>query len=176
MSQIHPVQFLLDDHRVIEDVLNAFENRIEKLPESPLKPSWMGDALAFFRNFVEGCHHSREEALLFPYLRVAGLLEEHECGARFVEGLEAHLAAARQGDMVATRALRREGLAYVEFVRKHIRKEDALLHEVARQPATRAEISRLYEEADPEQFHEMDQNTYESYLALADSLCSARAA
>jgi hemerythrin-like domain-containing protein len=176
VSQIHPVQFLLDDHRVIEDVLNAFERKLAPLPEGALPVFWLADALRFFRRFVEGCHHNREETLIFPYLRVAGLLEEHESGERYVQRLEAHLAEARKGDREAVIALRRDGLAYAQLLREHIRKEDVLLHEVARQPGPRDEINRLYEEASPEQFHEMTDNTYEDFLALADALCSVRAA
>lgn len=55
MSRIHPVQQLLDEHRLIEGVLNAFAGRLRGLPAAPFSGNWFFDALDFFRHFVEGC-------------------------------------------------------------------------------------------------------------------------
>ena len=173
MSQIHPVQSLLDEHILIEAVLEAFEAKLQRLPGVVFPAPWLADALDFFTNFVEGCHHNREEELVFPHLREAGLLQEHDAGTASVKKLQASMEAAGRGDPQAIENLRREGLDYVQFLRDHISREDELLHRVASQPATEQEILRLQEGAAPEQFHRMDQETYERYVALADALSAA---
>ena len=176
MSQIHPVQLLLDEHRMIEDILNAFEARLRGLPAAPFSGHWFFDALDFFRHFVEGCHHNREEQVVFPQLRAAGLLEEHDAGAGYLDRLEAILPRAWDGDLNAVDQFRHEGLAYIHFLREHIRREDELLHWVTRQPSTEAEIHRIREEAEPEQYHHMDPDTYQNYLKAADRLVANQAA
>ena len=176
MSQIHPVQALLDDHRVIEGVLNIFEAKLSARPHEPFPGCWLADALEFFRHFVEGCHHDKEEHVVFPALRVPELLEEHRSGAAYLDRLEIFLQAARCGEAPAREAFRREGLAYVAFLRDHVRREDILLHWVARQPASAAEIERLQEGFSPEEFHQMSEESHQAYMALAERLCAAKAA
>lgn len=176
MSRIHPVQLLLDEHRLIEDVLNAFEEKLRGLPAAPFSGNWFFDALDFFRHFVEGCHHNREEELVFPELRAAGLLEEHDAGTSYLDRLEAILPRAWDGDFNAVDQLRHEGLAYIHFLRDHIAREDELLHWVARQPSSEEEIDRLQGEAEPEHYHHMDPETYQKYLAAADKLLAGQAA
>jgi hemerythrin-like domain-containing protein len=176
MSRIHPVQLLLDEHRVIEDVLASMEAKVRRLPEAPFPGQWFFDALDFFRHFVEGCHHNREEEIVFPQLRAAGLLEEHDAGAGYLDRLDATLARAWDGDWNAIDQFRHEALAYIHFLREHISREDELLHWVAQQPLDEAEIDRLQDEAEPERYHHMPPETYQKYLAVAERLLGAEAA
>lgn len=175
MSQIHPVQLLLDEHVVIESVLAAFEMKLLHLRESPFPIPWFSSALDFFHHFVEGCHHNREEELVFPHLRDAGLLDQHDSGKAYLDKVEAAMKAVQAGDPQGPEEFRREGLAYVQFLRDHINQEDELLHWVANRPATELDILRLHEGASPKGFHQMDEETYERYLALADSLSATLA-
>ena len=176
MSRIHPVQLLLDEHRLIEDVLGAFETKLRGLPATPFPGQWFLDVLDFFRHFVEGCHHNKEEEMIFPQLRAAGLLEQHDAGGAYLDRLESGLPAAWDGDWNAVDRFRSEGLAYVRFLRDHIAREDELLHWVARQPVNEQEIDRLQEEAEPEHFHQMSYEIYQKYLVVADKLLSNQAA
>lgn len=176
MSRIHPVQQLLDEHRLIEDILNVFAGRLRGLPAAPFSGNWFHDALDFFRHFVEGCHHNREEEIVFPQLRAAGLLEQHDAGAAYLDRLEAILPSAWDGDFNAIDQFRHEGLAYVHFLREHINREDELLHWVTRQPSTEKEIDRLQDEADPEQYHHMDSETYQKFMTVAIHLLASQAA
>lgn len=176
MSQIHPVQVLLDEHRTIEGVLDAFEATLLRLEQTPFPTQWLGDALGFFRNFVEGCHHNKEEDLFFPQLRKSGFLEEHKSGIPYLENVEKHFQAAAGGEPQAIESFRRDGREYVGFLRQHIRWEDELMHHVAALPHSDAEIQRFQEGARPQQFHQMDEETYEKYLALADKLSAKVAA
>jgi hemerythrin-like domain-containing protein len=171
VGQIHPVQVLLDEHVVIENVLAAFEAKVLPLPEAPFTAQWFGGALDFFQHFVEGCHHNREEELVFPQLRDAGLIKEHDSGSEYLAQLQASFEGASRGESEALARFRSTGLAYTRFMRDHINREDELLHWAAGRPVQEDEIQRLQEESSPEKFHVMDEEIYNSYLALADFLC-----
>ena len=69
---MNPTEILMDEHRVIEQVLNSLERMIDRatkarrLEEEPAR-----EAFEFFRMFADHCHHGKEEAQLFPLLRRA---------------------------------------------------------------------------------------------------------
>ena len=176
MSQIHPGQTLLDEHRVIEGVLNAFEARLLKLPSRPIPGQWLTGAMDFFRHFVEACHHNKEEELVFPRLRESGLLAQHDTGAEFLDRLEQTIDRAGSGEPRAVEDFGEAGLAYVRFLREHIRQEDEILHWAASQPMSDVSVEQFQQEASPEQFHQMSEETYEKYVALAERLGAAEAA
>lgn len=179
MSQIHPVQILLDEHRTIETVLDRLEATLGTLDGIPFPASWLTRALSFFRYFVEGAHHAKEEERFFPALHQAGLIEQithHPDGVACLDEVERHLTAAASGDRQAVENLRYAGLAYVRFLREHITREDEVLHRAATQPATALELVRLQERAQPRPFHQLDDEIYETYLSLAKELIATRAA
>jgi hemerythrin-like domain-containing protein len=179
MSQIHPVQVLLDEHRTIEAVLARLGASLVTLDHAPVPANWLARALDFFRYFVEGVHHAKEEERYFPALQQAGLIgavTHHPDGRGLLEEAAKHLEAAASGDPQAIENLRRAGLAYVKFLRDHITSEDEALHRAAAQPATALELVRLQEQAQPEPQRQIDEEIYEEYLRLADELMAARAA
>lgn len=176
MSQIHPVQVLLDEHQIIEGVLNAFGARLRRRPRGAFPAEWFNEAVSFFRHFVEGCHESREEELIFPRLQVPALLEEHKAGTDYLTQLETSLAAVLRGNGAAVESFRRQGLAYIRFLRQHIDREDEWLHRLALEPLAEEEILRLQEDASPERFHHVDQKAYDRCVALAEKLSRAEAA
>ncbi len=175
MSQIHPVQVLLDDHQAIEEVLNVFEGKLVALPAQPLQTQWMAEAVQFFRYFAESCHCDKEEDLVFPCLRRGGAPERQDIGAEYLDWLEADLQTAEKGDHNAVERVRRQGLAYVRFLREHIARVNDLLRWVARQPASEVDMRQFWKGVSPEEFHRMDDDVYEAYLTLADELCATQA-
>ncbi|HYM10463.1 MAG TPA: hemerythrin domain-containing protein [Bryobacterales bacterium] len=179
MSQIHPVQILLDEHRAIETVLDRLEATLATLDQIPFPASWLTRAMSFFRYFVEGAHHTKEEERFFPALQQAGLIEQvthHLAGVAWLDEAERRLGAAASGDREAIDSLRQAGLAYVSFLREHIAREDEVLHRAATQPATALELVRLHERALPRPLQQLDEEIYEKYLCLAKELTATRAA
>src|SRR5262245_63752201 len=82
---------LMDEHRVIEQVLNCLEKLADHCETGEkLDGASALEALEFFRNFADRCHHGKEEGHLFPLLEARGLsrnrgptgamLNEHEEG------------------------------------------------------------------------------------------------
>ena len=62
-----PTNILVNEHRIIEQVLNCLERMVERcslngrLEETPAR-----EAIGFFRAFAECAHLAKEEAHLFP--------------------------------------------------------------------------------------------------------------
>jgi hemerythrin-like domain-containing protein len=68
-----PTEILSSEHRVIEQVLGCLEKIIEQARQNGrLERQPAEDAIAFFRNFADRCHHGKEEAHLFPALEAQG--------------------------------------------------------------------------------------------------------
>src|SRR5262245_48241536 len=127
---------LMDEHRVIEQVLNFLEKLADRCEAGEkLDRTSALEALDFFRHFADRCHHGKEEEHLFPLLEARGLarvggptgvmLHEHEEGRRLV----AAMAGAVEGDSPDEFA--RLARVYVCLLREHIQKEDRRLFPMA---------------------------------------------
>ncbi|MEN8181834.1 MAG: hemerythrin domain-containing protein [Myxococcota bacterium] len=138
-----PIEALMEEHRVIEQVLSAIDATAER--NAPV--SFYQDVVDFVVNFADGCHHDKEEGLLFPAMvgqgmpRDAGpigvMLQEHDvgrdCVARIREAIEV-------GDACAAGAAAAD---YSALLRAHIAKEDGVLYPIARDLLPAGEIASL---------------------------------
>jgi hemerythrin-like domain-containing protein len=114
--------------------------------------------IGFIRRFADGCHHAKEEGVLFPAMIAAGIpaqggpvgvmLAEHEQGRAAVKAMDE--AVARFGsDQAAPAAFASAASACVTLLTSHISKENNVLFRMAAQiiPASRdAEMVAAYEE------------------------------
>ena len=153
MTPNDPINVLIEEHRVIEKVLAAFEARLSDLPEGRFAPDFFEQALDFFRDFADACHHGKEEAQLFPVMEQRGvardggpigcMMHEHDFGRSCLKSVRTNLPAAAEGDQRAREAMRDAGLAYVNMLREHIFKEDNILFQMARRALTPADLNTL---------------------------------
>lgn len=183
MTTTHPVDVLMAEHRVIERVLSALEQRIADLDQPPFPYEFLTQALDFFRNFADGCHHAKEEELLFPLLEQRGIprehgpigcmLKEHVHGRECLATVRANLDAARDGSPAALAAVRAAALDYIGMLRQHIYKEDNILFQMAIRalsPEDETQLSaRFVEPSNPRLSPEVRRR----YESLADALCAA---
>jgi hemerythrin-like domain-containing protein len=98
------------------------------------------DFIEFSRKFTDGCHHTKEERLLFPLMKqrspqagppVAAMLQEHEGGRLRVRRLEGALDAATADDADAVATVAENLSAYAALLRAHIAKENNVLFPLA---------------------------------------------
>lgn len=182
----HPVDELMNEHRLIEAVLSAMEDRLADPAMAPETSSFFEQALDFLVNFADGCHHSKEEDALFPALSARGvsiqggpigvMLHEHEMGRARIRGMRDALTAIRTGQREAFGDLRRNALEYIQILREHIWKEDNVLFRIAKVALDDAEaevvLARFHDESNPK----VTTETLRRYRDLADALCAARRA
>ncbi len=167
---MHPTEVLSDEHRVIEGRLNDLEEEIRAIQAGhPFRRTFFDEALDFFRNFADGCHHAKEENLLFPRMKQRGvpeqggpigvMLAEHDEGRGYLKAVRENLAAAEAGSSEALSAIVENATAYISMLRQHIYKEDNILFRMARvvlQPDDVVELSREFAAVEiPERFAQM---------------------
>ncbi len=85
---------LMQEHEVILRVIATLEVEADRLAEGQeVRPGFFLDAADFIKGFADGCHHKKEEGVLFEAMAAAGLpkqtgpiavmLTEHEQGRAF---------------------------------------------------------------------------------------------
>ena len=174
-------EILMEEHRVIERVLNALENAAERLEQGlAMNADFFIRATEFIKGFADGCHHKKEEGVLFPTMvdygmpsqsgPIAVMLAEHEQGRIYTRAMRAAAQRLLDGDLTARQELVRNARAYVVLLRQHIAKEDSVLFPMANQviPIERQEqVAMDFEKVEHE---ETGEGVHEKYLALAQAL------
>jgi hemerythrin-like domain-containing protein len=166
---------LMDEHRVIEQVLNCLEKLADRCEAGEeLDGPSAREALAFFRNFADRCHHGKEEGHLFPLLEARGLprergptgvmLHEHEEGRQLIAALGQAVERDAPGEFA------RHARAYVRLLREHIRKEDHCLFPMAAGILSDGEAEALRRSFENLESAEMGEGTHEYYLQRANDL------
>jgi hemerythrin-like domain-containing protein len=137
------------------------------------------DFIEFARYFTDGCHHSKEERLLFPRLRergaeasapVAAMLQEHEGGRERVRRLEAALDAAAGGDSSAVPNVAENLAAYAALLRSHIAKENNVLFPLADRLLDDDDQRELTEAFERVEVEETGLDEHARLAAIADRL------
>src|SRR5262245_8648054 len=129
------IEVLMNEHRLIEQALGSLETCAEEVRAGALPArDVVAEYVRFFRGFADGCHHGKEEDILFERMvrrgfpREAGPLAvmyyEHEQGRAHVRSLGS--IATGEGPAVAAdvRAFLAVADDYVPLLRQHILKED----------------------------------------------------
>ena len=175
MPETDPIEVLMDEHRIIERVLAAVEMRLDSATEGPFCADLFEQAIDFVRNFADGCHHLKEEQILFPELERRGIpreggpigvmLTEHDLGRSLIRTAEARVPAARQGDQEAAREVVVNLRQFVQLLRDHIFKEDNVLFPMARQVLRKEDWANV-----SERFEQTESPDHERYVEWARSL------
>lgn len=138
-----PIQLLMDEHRVIERVLNGLESFSEK-PEGTKSP--LKDYVVFLREYADRLHHGKEEDILFDQMvkngfpkeggPIAVMLMEHDQGRAYIRALTDLAERERVWTPEDRGLLHKHGTEYVNLLRAHIQKEDQILYPMARSRLT----------------------------------------
>jgi hemerythrin-like domain-containing protein len=128
---------LRHEHDVIGRGLKVLDATASRIAAGDVPPDQdLAGLLDFFAGFADGCHHVKEEAILFPALEAAGLphgqgplavmLDQHEHGRRLVAALRRELPALERDPAARGRfvAAARE---YVALLGQHIAIENGVL-------------------------------------------------
>jgi hemerythrin-like domain-containing protein len=139
-----PINTLMNEHRVIEQVLQSMEDVLRNLSEQKQTDrETLGKYVTFLREFADGMHHAKEEDILFEkmveygFSREAGpiavMLSDHETSRGFVRILK---ASAERGNDPWTEeevnGVLQAAANYIELLRSHIYREDTILYTMAR--------------------------------------------
>ncbi len=180
---MNALDVLSDEHRVIRRVLECLRAVTN---QARAGGNLDGDSFRklfdFFQQFVDRCHHRKEEASLFPLLRERGvgcqpaplatLLDEHEQGRVQVRAMTENLPAAEHGDAAARSRLCEHAEQYLRLLTEHIHKEDDCLFPKASKALAASEHQALLAAFDDVEHHDLGPGVHERLHALADDLCA----
>ena len=121
---------LMQEHRLIERVLDALETATRHLENGhPVRAEFFLEAAAFIAGFADGCHHKKEEGVLFGAMVESGLprsdgpldmfLDEHVLGRTLTRGMRDAARQLQGGDAGARAALISNARRYVALLQTH---------------------------------------------------------
>jgi hemerythrin-like domain-containing protein len=180
-------EILMSEHRVIERMIASLEHASDRLERGEaVRPGFFVDASQFVSGFADGCHHRKEEGVLFKAMvengmpestgPIAVMLAEHEQGRQYNRGMRAAAERLAAGDASARADILGNVRGYAALLRQHIQKEDQLLFPMADQVIpvlAQAQVSAGFEHVEHE---ETGEGVHERYLALVESLVREAAA
>ncbi|HEY4955101.1 MAG TPA: hemerythrin domain-containing protein [Gemmatimonadaceae bacterium] len=172
---------LMQEHRIIERVLDALETAAGHLESGhPVRPEFFLEAADFIAGFADGCHHKKEEGVLFGAMIESGLprfdgpldmfLDEHVQGRALTRGMRDAARQLEAGDAGARAAVISNARRYVALLRDHIIKEDEMLFRMADEMFSaerQRSVLRDFERVEREDVGPM---AHEKFHALAEKL------
>ncbi len=179
-------QILMSEHRVIERVLAALETAASRVEAGePVRPGFFTDAADFVRGFADGCHHRKEENVLFVTMGNSGMptrtgpiavmLADHEQGRAYMREMRGAATRWAAGDGAAAAAVVANARGYASLLRQHIAKEDRILFPLADQVIPLARQAKVTEDFEHVEHEDTGEGVHEKYLALANALESEAA-
>lgn len=180
-------QVLSSEHRVIERVLATLEKAADAAEAGvSVRPGLFLDAVGFIRGFADGCHHLKEENVLFPTMSEHGvpveggplgiMLQEHELGRKYTRQMQAGAERWAIGEDEGRTSLIAAARNYVALLHQHIDKEDQILFPMADRVIPQAQHDQVWQAFEHVEHEETGEGVHEKYLALADALENEAAA
>lgn len=180
-----PTEILSNEHRIIEVVIDCLEAVSEQaVREQQLDGEAAEQTIDIIRTFADRCHHGKEEGQLFPALAAKGMpseggpvgqmLLEHELGRTFVRKMTETIPEATAGNRSALQQFADSAQGYIQLLRAHIKKEDAVLFPIADRLLDEEAQKSILAAFESVETNDMGDGTHEEYLrsieALADKL------
>lgn len=162
------------EHEAVLAVVKVARGEAEATKEADqVNAQRIGEFADFFRNFVDRCHHGKEEKHLFLKLEERGvpreggpigvMLQEHELGRAEVRAIAEALTLLEQGDGGAAEAIKQHLLAYADLLEAHIQKENGILFPMGDRVLTPDDQQSLVDAFDAVEREEMGEGTHERY-------------
>jgi hemerythrin-like domain-containing protein len=172
---------LREEHRVIEQVLDTLEAGADRLESGgAVRPEFFLAVTDFIRGFADGCHHRKEEGVLFKRMEAQGvpvvggpvgvMLAEHELGRRYTRDLTAAAQALQAGDASGQLRAIESARGYIALLRQHIQKEDHILFPMADAVIPAGQHASVWADFEHVEHAETGAGVHEHYLALATAL------
>ena len=144
------------EHRIVQKVVAGMAMLAEELEEGkPVGPQLLREIVEFLRDFVDQCHHAKEDKYLFPLLEQRGvpaggcplgaLKNEHEKGRLLVKQLSEAVDTYAGNGGTAKDSLIQALHGLVELYPGHIWKEDYLLFPMTNKVLSPEDQAALYE-------------------------------
>ena len=176
-----PTDILKDEHKVVLFALDGAEKEAEAIRATgKVNHEKIEKIIDFSRNFTDGCHHAKEEKLLFPKLEERGfdrnsgpvgvMMMEHVEGRRLIAKIAESSEIVRKGDENGKHILTESLLRYVGLLRNHISKENNILFEIAENMLTAEDKQELLQRFEDLENNDTGEVEHERYQKLAHEI------
>lgn len=168
---------LLDEHRVIEQVLNCLERMAERCESHrKLEGPPAQDAITFLRNFIEHCHDCKVKTRLLPAVQAMGVPAEQGVGCALresredtrlhLDAMEAAIEPACAGSVAALDKFAEHARKYIDVLLDCIARQEDWLFPLIEEAARNTD--RVLPEADDRQCR--DDGVCDTYFEVANRL------
>jgi hemerythrin-like domain-containing protein len=134
-------EVLKEEHHTIKAMLELMERVAEKTNQGQqLSPEVMANLMEFIRLFIDQCHHSKEEEILFPSLEKKGvpaaggplgvMLMEHDRARVLIHEMNAETASGCSSP-ASLKRWTRAAWDYSDLMYEHFHKEEEILFRMA---------------------------------------------
>ena len=172
---MNPIQDLTAEHeavrltlRILKNIIVDIEKRGEITHKGPID-----ELLEFFSVFVDRCHHTKEEKLLFPALEAVGvgreggpigvMLKEHQQGRELVGEMKTAMGQYRHGEPSAGGRFCQASRTYIDLLSRHIDKENQVLFPLANKHLSASTSAALKEGFDRIETEEIGVGRHEEF-------------
>jgi len=180
---MNPTQELVHEHEIVKHALTILEQISAKLDAGgTLNVEHLSRLLEFLTEFVDKCHHGKEEDVLFPMMVQTGappakpmtsqMLSEHQTGRTFIKNMKQAFTQYQAGAADAGRDISKNANGYIELLRTHITKEDTILYPFAEKLLTAAQQTELVEEFERIEIERTGPGKHEEYHQMIHELGS----
>jgi len=133
------IDILVREHQRIQQILASLETFLDEIGTDPeTERKWFLDYVYFLREFVDTCHHGKEEKFLFPKMKsygfsaeagpVLAMLSEQGEGRDHLNAMGELCAKAKGPLSPSERELvRGHALGYIIRLRPHMQREEDIL-------------------------------------------------
>jgi hemerythrin-like domain-containing protein len=178
---VKATEILKHEHQAILVVLAAVEKEVASIAKTgKIHVQTVREMADFLKNFVDRCHHGKEERHLFVMLHERGMpmetgplatmLHEHERGRACVRAIAEAVAGNGSPDAAAILKAKDNLAAYAHLLRAHIDKEDNVLYPMADRLLNAADQNALAEAFDRVESEEMGEGVHERYHTWIETL------
>ncbi len=175
------IDILMEEHRVIERVLDALEVAAGRLHRGePVRAGFFLEVAEFATGFADGCHHRKEEGVLFHIMEEHGgparggpieaLMQEHVEGRALSCELRSAATALERGDDAAAKRIVKAARGYAALLREHIEKEDEGVFPMAARLIPETEHDRMMAWFAEVEDNDTGMGAHARYLAMAGRL------
>jgi hemerythrin-like domain-containing protein len=170
-----PTNILRNEHKVIKAALACLHEMTVRIQAGQrVEIQDIREMLDFIRNFADGCHHFKEEKVLFPAMGLGGfpedagpisvMLHEHEVGRSYVRSMAEAVDRAEQGDSEGITPFLAPAQGYIALLENHIYKEDNILFPMAERALGEDKMEEVLEDFKRHEKEEMGDGTHQKYL------------
>ncbi|MHB0976446.1 MAG: hemerythrin domain-containing protein [Candidatus Aquicultorales bacterium] len=167
-----PSRMLKEEHHHVGRAMKLMRQEADLLDAGlQADPSGINALVYFLREFVDRCHHAKEETVLFPAVEQKGgdlgrdisraLTADHRAGRDLVASISKLNEGYGQGDLELGHNMARKMYEYIALLARHIRTENTTLSEMLDSLFDDRESEELYERSEvieaesPKSHHEL---------------------